>query len=298
MPRPHAPSARRRPERLVRGCRAAAAVARRRRVAVGRARERVHAAADAGRAGRPAVGGVDRAVADAGRARRGAARRRRVRAWDRLGYPRRALWLHRAAVEIVERHGGEVPRRPRRPARAAGRRPVHGTCGRGVRVRPAASGGRHQHPTGASPAPSLGQAHAGPAVDGARPRRDGGAAAGDGCRGAHVQRRRDGARRDGVHRTRARVRRMPDRRAPARGARRATRRTTARGRPCRRASRAPTGRCAGSSCASCGRRTAPSRGRSSSPSGRMPRSSTARSTALVADGLAVTEGDGLRLPDA
>ncbi|GAA4376239.1 A/G-specific adenine glycosylase [Agromyces bauzanensis] len=32
-----------------------------------------------------------------------------VRAWDRLGYPRRALWLHRAAVEVVERHGGEVP---------------------------------------------------------------------------------------------------------------------------------------------------------------------------------------------
>src|SRR5690606_32378327 len=33
-----------------------------------------------------------------------------VRAWGRLGYPRRALWLHRAAVEIVERHGGDVPR--------------------------------------------------------------------------------------------------------------------------------------------------------------------------------------------
>ncbi|RNB43360.1 A/G-specific adenine glycosylase [Agromyces tardus] len=32
-----------------------------------------------------------------------------VRAWDRLGYPRRALWLHEAAVEITERHGGEVP---------------------------------------------------------------------------------------------------------------------------------------------------------------------------------------------
>lgn len=32
-----------------------------------------------------------------------------VRAWDRLGYPRRALWLHGAAVEVVERHGGEVP---------------------------------------------------------------------------------------------------------------------------------------------------------------------------------------------
>ncbi|WP_053354139.1 A/G-specific adenine glycosylase [Leucobacter musarum] len=32
-----------------------------------------------------------------------------VRAWDRLGYPRRALWLHRAAVEIAERHGDVVP---------------------------------------------------------------------------------------------------------------------------------------------------------------------------------------------
>lgn len=32
-----------------------------------------------------------------------------VRAWKRLGYPRRALWLHRAAVEIAERHGDEVP---------------------------------------------------------------------------------------------------------------------------------------------------------------------------------------------
>ena len=33
-----------------------------------------------------------------------------VRAWDRLGYPRRALRLHAAAVAIVERHGGVVPR--------------------------------------------------------------------------------------------------------------------------------------------------------------------------------------------
>lgn len=33
-----------------------------------------------------------------------------VRAWGRLGYPRRALRLHAAAVAIVERHGGEVPR--------------------------------------------------------------------------------------------------------------------------------------------------------------------------------------------
>jgi A/G-specific adenine glycosylase len=33
-----------------------------------------------------------------------------VRAWSNLGYPRRALWLHAAAVQITERHGGEVPR--------------------------------------------------------------------------------------------------------------------------------------------------------------------------------------------
>lgn len=32
-----------------------------------------------------------------------------VRAWGRLGYPRRALRLHAAAVAVVERHGGEVP---------------------------------------------------------------------------------------------------------------------------------------------------------------------------------------------
>jgi A/G-specific adenine glycosylase len=32
-----------------------------------------------------------------------------VRAWGRLGYPRRALRLHAAAVAIVERHRGEVP---------------------------------------------------------------------------------------------------------------------------------------------------------------------------------------------
>ncbi|WP_375425926.1 A/G-specific adenine glycosylase [uncultured Friedmanniella sp.] len=32
-----------------------------------------------------------------------------VRAWGRLGYPRRALRLHAAAVAITERFGGEVP---------------------------------------------------------------------------------------------------------------------------------------------------------------------------------------------
>lgn len=32
-----------------------------------------------------------------------------VRQWANLGYPRRALWLHRAAVEIRDRHDGVVP---------------------------------------------------------------------------------------------------------------------------------------------------------------------------------------------
>jgi A/G-specific adenine glycosylase len=32
-----------------------------------------------------------------------------IRDWGRLGYPRRALRLHRAATQVVERHGGQVP---------------------------------------------------------------------------------------------------------------------------------------------------------------------------------------------
>ncbi|WP_261382537.1 A/G-specific adenine glycosylase [Arthrobacter sp. UKPF54-2] len=34
-----------------------------------------------------------------------------VRSWGRLGYPRRALRLHAAAVAIVDNHGGQVPGR-------------------------------------------------------------------------------------------------------------------------------------------------------------------------------------------
>jgi A/G-specific adenine glycosylase len=33
-----------------------------------------------------------------------------IRAWGRLGYPRRALRLHECARALVDRHGGEVPR--------------------------------------------------------------------------------------------------------------------------------------------------------------------------------------------
>jgi A/G-specific adenine glycosylase len=45
------------------------------------------------------------APADLARASTGEA----VRAWGKLGYPRRALRLHAAATAIVEQHGGEVP---------------------------------------------------------------------------------------------------------------------------------------------------------------------------------------------
>ena len=34
-----------------------------------------------------------------------------IRAWGRLGYPRRAMRLHACAVAIVERHDGQVPQR-------------------------------------------------------------------------------------------------------------------------------------------------------------------------------------------
>ncbi|MCK2022052.1 A/G-specific adenine glycosylase [Microbacterium sp. kSW2-24] len=33
-----------------------------------------------------------------------------VQQWANLGYPRRALWLHRAATEVVREHDGTVPR--------------------------------------------------------------------------------------------------------------------------------------------------------------------------------------------
>jgi A/G-specific adenine glycosylase len=43
---------------------------------------------------------------------RGSAPGDAVHAWGRLGYPRRALRLHAAAVAIVARHGGDVPDTP------------------------------------------------------------------------------------------------------------------------------------------------------------------------------------------
>jgi len=75
---------------------------------MGGARQRVHAAADAGGRVLPVFSAwmrrwpapADLAADSAGEA---------VRAWGRLGYPRRALRLHAAATAIVVGHGGSVP---------------------------------------------------------------------------------------------------------------------------------------------------------------------------------------------
>ena len=74
-----------------------------------------------------------------------------VRQWANLGYPRRALWLHRAAVEIRDRHGGVVPARRRRAPRPDRHRRLHRARRRGLRVRRPASRRRHEHPARARP---------------------------------------------------------------------------------------------------------------------------------------------------
>ena len=74
-----------------------------------------------------------------------------LRAWGKLGYPRRALRLHEAAAAIAERHGDVVPSDVDELRGAARGRRVHRTGGRRVRLRPAVPGGRHQRPPGGRP---------------------------------------------------------------------------------------------------------------------------------------------------
>ena len=74
-----------------------------------------------------------------------------VRAWGRLGYPRRALRLHARGRRDRRRHGGEVPADGRGAAAPARRRRVHRPGRRRVRVRRAGAGRRHQRATGAVP---------------------------------------------------------------------------------------------------------------------------------------------------
>ena len=77
-----------------------------------------------------------------------------VRAWGRLGYPRRALRLHAAAHGdrgAARRRGAAVVRRP---DRAAGRRRLHRQRDRVVRLRRQPRRAGHQRAPGASRGPS------------------------------------------------------------------------------------------------------------------------------------------------
>ena len=67
-----------------------------------------------------------------------------LRAWQGLGYNRRALNLHRAAQAIVREHGGVVPSTVEELERAAGRRAVHGAGGGGDRLPGAGRCGGHE----------------------------------------------------------------------------------------------------------------------------------------------------------
>ena len=166
-----------------------------------------------------------------------------VRAWGRLGYPRRALRLHAAATEVVARHGGELPTTYDELLDAARRRRVH-RCGGGVvRARRPARRAGHQRAPGAGPGGRRRRA-AGAHAHGRRAgARRGGRAGRPGNRGP-LGGRRDGARRAGLHGPGAGLRHGARSRTGARGGWRAPRRTTGRcGAP--RPSPAPTGRCAG-----------------------------------------------------
>ena len=167
-----------------------------------------------------------------------------VRAWGRLGYPRRALRLHAAATAIVERHGGEVPARPRRAA-ARCRGSASYTA---AAVASFAFGQRHAV-LDTNVRRVLARAVGGRAVPGAGAHRRRDARRGRACcRTTPAARRRwarrgDGARRAGLHGAGAALRRLPGARAGARGGWPARRRTTGRRGAARRGP-APTGRCA------------------------------------------------------
>jgi A/G-specific adenine glycosylase len=74
-----------------------------------------------------------------------------VRAWGRLGYPRRALRLHAAACAVVAQHGGELPSSVPALLALPGRRRLHGAGGRRLRLPPARPGRRHQRAAGRRP---------------------------------------------------------------------------------------------------------------------------------------------------
>ena len=159
------------PGRLVRVQCQGTAVASRRVHAVGRAGQRDHAPADTGGPGPARLGGMAAPLAGAGRSGREPAGEA-VRSWGRLGYPRRALRLHAAAVAIGDSHGGAVPGTYAGTPGAPRRGQLHRGGRRRVRLRTPRNGGGHQHP----PGPCAAVFRRGPA--GAGPDRRGDAAGG------------------------------------------------------------------------------------------------------------------------
>ena len=81
-----------------------------------------------------------------------------LKAWEGLGYYRRARQLHAAARRDRREHGGVVPRRPRGGPGLAGGRPLHRRGDPLVRLRPAGPDRRGEHP--ARPGPLAGLARA------------------------------------------------------------------------------------------------------------------------------------------
>ena len=150
-----------------------------------------------------------------------------LRAWGKLGYPRRAKRLHECATVIAGEHGDVVPRRRRDTARPAGRRRVHRARGRLLRVRAAGAGRRHERaPGGRAGGPRSGRraGSTSPATSPTSPR----------CcpktRRAALFGGADGAGRDGVHRPVAPLRRLPAERVRVAGRRSPSRRDA--GPPC------------------------------------------------------------------
>ena len=144
----HSPGAAARPRvRLVPGQRARPALAPPRHDPVGGARQRVHAPADAGRAGGADLAGVDGALAATVGPRRRPARRRAAR----LGSARLPAARPAAARGGAGRRRAARRRRPGEPGGVGGaarRRLLHGAGRRGVRSWPALPGRRHERPPG------------------------------------------------------------------------------------------------------------------------------------------------------
>ena len=179
-----------------------------------------------------------------------------VRAWGRLGYPRRALALHACATAIA---GSTTTRFPRTWMSLLALPGIGPYTARAV----AAFAYGRRHPVVDVNVRRVlaravdGQGQPGPGSDEPRPRLDGRPSAGRPRGGARLQRRNHGAGRDRVHRACTAVRRMPDRGAVrlACGWLSGVHRCTARRR--RSGTRDPIVRPVDACSASCGRRTSP-----------------------------------------